>query len=87
MQEHPGRSKAGPRRPSANASLWGWRNARKSVPLPWAFAKRNAMWTMRKREEISTHWVLAVYQALCQALEILRLTSGRVHYHTHYTVG
>ena len=45
------------------------------------------MWTMRKREEISTHWVLAVYQALCQALEILRLTSGRVHYHTHYTVG
>ena len=65
----------------------GWRSTRKSTLPPWPFGKRNVMWTMRKREEISIHWVLAVYQALCQALEILCLTSGRVHYHTHYTVG
>lgn len=58
-----------------------------SQHFPPGHLQRGVMWTMRKREEISIYWVLAVYQALCQALEILCLTSGRVHYHTHYTVG
>ena len=71
MQGHPERSKAGPRRPPANAYPWGWKSTRKSTLPPWPFGKRNVMWTMRKRKEISIHWVLAVYQALCQALEIL----------------
>lgn len=60
-------------------------STRKSALPPWPLQR--GVVDHEEEEEISIYWVLAVYQALCQALEILCLTSGRVHYHTHYTVG
>lgn len=70
--------------PPANAYPWGWRAPGKSA-FPPGHLQRGVMWTMRRGRKSLSIGCLLYTEKLPGWL--LCLTSGRVHYHTHYTVG